>query len=233
MTGSPPDFVAVGGPTTATALATLTAVRLGRSTGLLVADSLPPTEREALVPAGVELAFGPSLLRAEHIPWSWLDAEIVLANRFTTEIDSALLGIFGRSLIGIVAGESDAAGHQAGFPASGAGVLFFPEGGAEAASIDAPIALTLGPANGLRLWWQEGWRTIAATPEVRREPSPLILAATFTAFLVRLTETRNAITASQFAAAMAALLPETPRLSLEDIPTREMISDILPSLSEG
>ncbi len=233
MTGSPPDFVAIGGPTTATALATLTAVRLGRSPGLLAADSLPPHEREALVPAGVELAFGPSLLRAEHIPWSWLDAEIVLAIRFATEIDSALVGRFGRSLIGIMAGGFDAPDHPAGFPASGAGVLFFTEEAAETASLDAPIALSLGPANGLRLWWQEGWRTVAATPETRREPSPLILAATSTAFLVRLTETRNAITASQFAAAMAALLPETPRLSLEDIPTREMISDIQPSLGEG
>jgi len=223
MTGSPPDFVAVGGPTAATALATLAAVRLGRSTGLLVADSLPPQERDALVPAGVELAFGPSLLRAEHIPWSWLDAEVVLANRFATEVDSALLGRFGRSLIGIVAGGSDAASRQAGFSTSGAGVLFFTEGSAESASIDAPIALALGPSYGLRLWWQEGWRTIAATPEVRREPNPLILAATSTAFLVRLTETRNAITASQFAAAMAALLPETPRLSLEDIPNRDAI----------
>ncbi|MYD36177.1 MAG: hypothetical protein F4X20_04005 [Dehalococcoidia bacterium] len=223
MTGSPPDFVAVGGPTAATAFATLTAARLGRSTGLLVADSLPAQEREALVPAGIELAFGSSLLRSEHIPWSWLDAEIVLASRFATDIDSALLGRFGRSLIGIMAGGSDTANQQPGFFTSGAGALFFAESEAESASIGAPIALSLGTENGLRLWWQERWLTIASTPETRREPGPLILAATATAFLVRLTETRNAVTASHFAAGMTALLPEAPRLSLEDIPNRDAI----------
>lgn len=230
MTGSPPDFVAVGGPTAATAFAALTAARLGRSTGLLVTDSLPVQERESLVPAGIELAFGSSLLRAEHIPWSWLDAEIVLASRFATDIDSALLGRFGRSLIGIMAGGSDAADRQPGFPFSGAGALFFTETEAETASIGAPIALSLGPENGLRLWWQERWLPIASTPKARREPGPLILAAASTAFLVRLTETRNAITASQFAAGMAVLLPETPRLTLEDIPNRDAIIAIQENL---
>ena len=144
MTGNTPDFVAIGGPTSPAAFAALTAVRLGRSAGVLVADSLPAYERETLVSVGVEVAFGPPQLRAEHIPWSWLDAEIVLAAQSDDEVDSAMLGRFGRSLIGLIARGSEAAGHQPSPLAPGAGALFFAEPDAQADRIAAPIALSLG-----------------------------------------------------------------------------------------
>ena len=227
MTGNTPDFVAIGGPTSPATFAALTAVRLGRSAGVLVADTLPAYERETLVSVGVEVAFGPPQLRAEHIPWSWLDAEIVLAAQSDDEVDSAMLGRFGRSLIGLIARGSEAAGHQPSPLAPGAGALFFAEPDAQTGRIAAPIALSLGLTAGLRLWWQGAWRDIASDPRARREANPPVLAATAAAFLVRLTETRDAVTASGFAAATAALLPPTPRFSLEDIPTREAIAAAL------
>ena len=224
MTGATPDFVAIGGPVSPAAFAALTAVRLGRSTGFLVADSLAAHERETLVSVGTEVAFGPPQLRAEHIPWSWLDAEIVLADQSDNEVDSAMLGRFGRSLLGIIASGFQATGQQPTSLPPGVGALFLAESGAQTGPIAAPIALSLGPTAGLRLWWQGVWRDIASDSRTRREANPPVLAATAAAFLVRLTETRDPVTASGFAAATAALLPETPRFTLEDIPNREAIT---------
>ena len=212
MSGPAPDFVAVGGPDSHAPFAALTAVRLGRSAGLLTIDPLPQEQRTTIVSAGVEIAFGSDRLRAEHVPWSWLDAEIVLAAPTADEIDAPLLGRFSRSLIGIV-GESGA-----GFP--GIGAHFLTEGQA-VSDPDAPIALTVGPQNGARLWWQDGWRDIASEGI---QAGPTLLAATASAFLIRLTETRDAVSAAHFAAGFAAALPPAPRFSLDDIPTREAIA---------
>ena len=219
MTGAIPDFVAIGGPQSPAAFAALTALRLGRSAGLLVGDALPAHERETLVSVGVEVAFGPPQLRADHIPWSWLDAEIVLAAPAADEIDQSMLGRFSRSLVGVIG--------QTGSRFPGVGALFLPEDETHDSPDPAPIALSLGPEAGVRLWWQGAWRDIASDPRARREANPPVLAATAAAFLVRLTETRDAVKASGFAAATATLLPPTPRFSLEDIPTREAIAAAL------
>ena len=212
MSGPTPDFVAVGGPRSPGPFAALTAVRLGRSAGLLTTDALPDQQRETLVSAGVEIAFGLERLRAEHVPWAWLDAEIVLAAPAADEIDPTLLGRFSRSLVGVIG--------QTGVDFPGVGALFLRED-VIAGDPVAPIALSVGTSTGVRLWWQDSWREVASD---RREAAPPVLAATATAFLIRLTETRDAVSAAHFAAAAAASLPPMPRFSLEDIPTREAIA---------
>ncbi len=217
MTTAAPDFVAIGGPKSPAAFGALTALRLGRSAGLLTGDTLPAGERETLVSSGAPVAFGPAPLRAEHIPWAWLDAEIVLAAPMADEIDHTMLGRFSRSLVGVMG--------AAALGLTGVGAVFVAEQDVPAGPVAAPIALSLGPRNGARLWWQGGWQDVPADARTRRDADPPILAAAAAAFLTRLTETRDATAAARFAAAAAALLPPAPRFTLEDIPTREAIAD--------
>ena len=220
MTGNTPDFVAIGGPTSPATFAALTAVRLGRSAGVLVADSLPAYERETLVSVGVEVAFGPPQLRAEHIPWSWLDAEIVLAAPAADEIDQCDVGQVQPLTCG--------GDWSDGLPVPRCRSPLLARGrDTRQPGSRRPSPCRSALTAGVRLWWQGAWRNIAPDPRVRREAIPPVLAATAAAFLVRLTETRDAVKASGFAAATATLLPPTPRFSLEDIPTREAIAAAL------
>ncbi len=217
-------------------MAAVAAARLGRATGLLAASKPPAAFAELLTSMRVTVVAGPATLRAEHIPWTWLDAEIVLAAPAAHEIDSLMLGKFSRSLVGVITQRGS--GHEGASPDTPPPSTLFPgigalicaehdlQAGKDVNPLDAPeapIIVTLSPTLRVRLRWQDTWREIAPGSHVRRAEDPAILATTAAAFLIRLTETRDAVSAARFAAAAASLLPDTQPLSTDDFPTREAI----------
>lgn len=219
MDFSQPDFVAVGGAGSPAAHAALAAAKLGRSTGLL-SNNACATEL-----ADVRLVVADTTrISSEHVPYMWLDTEILLAAPEDDEVDSATLGRFSRSLIGLIARaflRNGSLSLVGGVVPPGVGALFLDEGDLPSltANIPAPIALSVGSDAGVRLWWQEGWQVLGAA----RQADSRILAALAAIFLVRLTETRDALSAARFAAAAATLLPPPSAFSVESLPTREAI----------
>ncbi len=219
MAFSHPDFVAVGGAGSPAAHAALAAAKLGRSAGLL-ANSAYQTE-----PAGVQVVTADTArIGSEHVPYTWLDTEVLLVAPEGDEVDSATLGRFSRSLIGLIARaflQNGSLSLAGGVVPPGVGALFLAEDDLPSPSVNvpAPIALSVGQVAGVRLWWQGGWQVVG---DARHADSPM-LSAVAAIFLVRLTETRDALSAARFAAAAATLLPPSSEFSVESLPTREAI----------
>ncbi len=248
MTG-PPDLVVIGAaePNSAATYAAVAAQRLGRAAGLLTtpaSDSPFPDDLQAIA---IETAAAPRL-SAEHVPWPWLDTEILLAAPYGGEVDPAMLGRFSRSLVGVVAHgflRSLNPEGQAVTPPRDhadlsilprAGVIFLAENelpetpdGPRLSIGATPIALSAGPLHGIRLWWQGRWRVISEDDSTRRDWPDGVIGVLAAAFLVRLTETRSPIVAAGFAATTLALLPATASSLLSNIPTRDAVDAAQPS----
>ena len=162
---------------------------------------------------------------SEHIPYTWLDTEVLLVAPEGDEVDSATLGRFSRSLIGLMARpflQNGSLSLVGGVAPPGVGALFLEENDlpASSATVPAPIALAVGPDAGIRLWWQGSWRVVGSALDADSR----ILAAVAAIFLVRLTETRDALSAAKSAAAAATLLPPPAEFSAESLPDREAIA---------
>ncbi len=219
MAFSHPDFVAVGGAGSPAAYAALAAANLGRSAGLL-ANNAHQTEL-----AGVHVVTADTArIGSEHVPYTWLDTEVLLVAPEGDEVDSATFGRFSRSLIGLIARaflQNGSLSLVGGVVPPGVGALFLTEDElpSPAAIVPAPIAFSVGSDAGVRLWWQGSWQVVGAA----RPSDSRILSAVAAIFLVRLTETRDALSAARFAAAAAALLPPPSAFSVETLPTREAI----------
>ena len=239
MTG-PPDLVVIGaaGPDASAAYAAVAAQRMGRAAGLLTTlPSDPP------LPDGIQtITIDPGAsarLSAEHVPWTWLDTEILLAAPMAGELDPAMLGRFSRSLVGVIArgflrGLNPAADPDALSILPPAGVLFLAESelpeapdGQRLPIGATPIALSAGPLHGIRLSWQGRWRTVSEDSETRHDWTSAAIGVLAAAFLVRLTETRDPALAARFAAAALTLLPTTTPLPLTEIPTRKEVEAAL------
>ena len=219
MASGHPDFVALGGAGSPAAWAALAAAKLGRSTGLL-ANNTDPTDL-----ADVQIVTADTArISSEHIPYTWLDTEVLLVAPEGDEVDSATLGRFNRSLIGLVARaflQNGSLSLMGGVVPPGVGAIFLTEDDlpSPSAIVPAPIAFSVGPDAGVRLWWQGDWQVVGAA----RPADSRILSAVAAIFLVRLTETRDALSAAKFAAAAAALLPPPSGFSMESLPSREAI----------
>ena len=219
MTLNHPDFVAVGGVGSPAVFAASAAAKLGRSTGL-VSNNVRPADM-----AGVQVVTADTTrIGSEHIPYTWLDTEILLVAPEGDEVDSATLGRFSRSLIGLMARaflQNGSLSLVGGVVPPGVGALFLDEDDlpSQSANVPAPIALSVGPEAGVRLWWQGGWQAVGAA----RHVDSRILSAVAAIFLVRLTETRDAFSAAKFAAAAATLLPPPTEFSVDSLPDREAI----------
>ena len=239
----PPDLVVLGAaePNAAATYAAVAAQRLGRAAGLLTTFASGAPGPDELHAISIETAAAPRL-SAEHVPWPWLDTEILLAAPFGGEVDPAMLGRFSRSLVGVVAHgflrrlnpDGDASTptrHHADLSIlPPAGALFLAENelpetqdGPRLPIGVTPIALSVGPLHGIRLWWQGRWRIISEDDSARREWPDGVIGALAAAFLVRLTETRSPILAAAFAATTIALLPTNASSLLGAIPTREAV----------
>ena len=250
----------VGG---AAAYAAAAAHRLGRRAGIvtshgtdLTLDGGLPVEIEiASTPASESTAFRnvdrgggrreqyvtsrAQRLDVEQVPYSWLDAQIVLAAPVLGEVDPTMLGRFRKSLIGAAgqgwlrrwAGNPDTPLTQRRLDALGAlppiGALFLSNedingdiDGLSALMPDTPIiVVTLGPA-GARLRWQGAWREVPPFPATERDATGAgdVFAA---AFLVRLAETRDPSVAATFASAAASLSVEA--IGVDCAPTRNAV----------
>ena len=219
MASGHPDFVAVGGAGSPAAFAALAAAKLGRSTGLLANNTLPTDLADVQVVTADTARIG-----SEHVPYTWLDTEVLLAAPEGDEVDSATLGRFSRSLIGLVARtflQNGSLSLMGGVVPPGVGVLFLDEDDlpSPSATVPAPIAFSVGPDAGVRLWWRGSWQVVGDA----RPADSRILSAVAAIFLVRLTETRDALSAARFAAAAAALLPPPSEFSAKSLPTRDAI----------
>ncbi len=220
MASSPPDFVAVGGVGSPALFAALAAAKLGRSAGLLTNSAFPADLAAVQVVTADTARIG-----SEHVPYTWLDTEVLLVAPEGDEVDSVTLGRFSRSLIGLIARpflHSGSLSFVGGVAPPGVGTLFLNEDDLPSPSvtIPAPIALSVGPDAGVRLWWQGGWQVVG----IALDADSRILSALAAIFLVRLTETRDALSAARFAAAAAALLPPPAEFSAESLPDREAIA---------
>ena len=219
MASGHPDFVAVGGAGSPAVYAALAAAKLGRSTGLL-ANNTNPTDL-----ADVQIvAADTARISSEHVPYTWLDTEVLLVAPEGDEVDSATLGRFSRSLIGLVARaflQNGSLSLMGGVVPPGVGALFLDEDDlpSPSAIVPAPIAFSVGSDAGVRLWWQGSWQVVGGA----RPSDSRILSAVAAIFLVRLTETRDALSAARFAAAATTLLPPPSEFSDESLPTRESI----------
>ena len=235
MTG-PPDLVVIGaaGPDASATYAAVAAQLMDRAVGLLT--SLPP---DSPLPDGIQtITIQPGAsarLSAEHVPWPWLDTEILLAAPMAGEVDPAMLGRFSRSLVGVIARGFLRGLNPAGDPDAlsilpPAGVLFLAESelpespdGPRLPIGATPIALSAGPLHGIRLSWQGHWHIISDDNGTRREWTSGAIGVLAAAFLVRLTETRDPALAARFAAAALTLLPTTTPLPFKEIPTRKEV----------
>ena len=248
MTG-PPDLVVIGAaePNAAATYAAVAAGRLGRTTGLLTTPSSDSPVPDNLQAISIETAPA-ARLSAEHVPWPWLDTEILLAAPSGGEVDPAMLGRFSRSLVGVVArGFLRGLNHDGQAATSPrdnvdlsilppAGALFLAENelpetpdGPRLSIGVTPIALSVGPLHGIRLWWQGRWRAVGEDNRTRREWPDGVIGALAASFLVRLTETRSPTVAADFAATTLALLPATGSSLLSDIPTRDAVDAAMQS----
>ena len=209
----------MGGAGSPAVYAALAAAKLGRSTGLLANNTNPPDLADVHV-----VTADTARISSGHVPYTWLDTEVLLVAPESDEVDSATLGRFSRSLIGLVAHaflQNGSMSLTTGVVPPGVGVLFLDEDDLPSPSVNVPtpIALSVGPDAGVRLWWQGGWQVVGGT----RQTDSRILSAVAAIFLVRLTETRDALSAAKFAAAAATLLPPSSEFSVESLPTREAI----------
>jgi len=222
VVSSHPDFVAVGGAGSPAVYAALAAAKLGRSTRLLANNANPVSV------AGVQVVTADTArLSSEHVPYTWLDTEVLMVAPEGDEVDSATLGRFSRSLIGLVARaflQNGSLSLVGGVAPPGVGALFFDEDDLPSllTNVPAPIALSVGPKAGVRLWWQGNWQSVGSA----RHVDSRILSALAAIFLVRLTETRDAFSAAKFAAAAATLLPSPSEFSEESLPNRDAISAV-------
>ncbi len=219
MASSHPDFVVVGGAGSPAAYAALAAAKLGRSTGLLANNAYQADLADVHVVTADTGRIG-----SEHVPYTWLDTEVLLVAPESDEVDSATLGRFSRSLIGLVARaflQNGSLSLAGGVVPPGVGALFLTEDDLPSPSVNvpAPIALSVGPDAGVRLRWQGDWQVVGAA----QDADSRMLSALAAIFLVRLTETRDALSAAQFAAAAATLLPPSTEFSVESLPAREAI----------
>ena len=215
------DFIALGGTNSPALLGALAAARLGRSAGILTTHA-PTVDMGVIQVAAAQDA---ARISAQHVPYAWLDTEILLAAPEADEIDPAMLGRFSRSLIGITAHsflQNGTLSFTEGVIPAGSGALFVDESDLteQDAPLPAPIALSIGPQSGIRLWLQGTWQAVGGA----QDPDPRVLAVLGAIFLVRLTETRAPITAARFAAAAASLLPPPNHISRDTLPDREAIT---------
>jgi sugar/nucleoside kinase (ribokinase family) len=178
-------------------------------------------------------------LDVEHVPFNWLDTQILLAAPVLDEVDPTMLGRFRRSLIGAVgqgwlrrwSGAADTALGRADLSAIEAippvGAFFVSdedfEGGlsdlAEVLEGLTPIAVVTHGAAGADLFWNGEWLPIRAFRA--READPTGAGDVFAAaFLVRLSETRDPVVAARFASAAASLSVESIG-PLDSTPSRE------------
>ncbi|MBI4328564.1 MAG: ribokinase [Chloroflexi bacterium] len=242
------DYVnGVSRPGGAAAYAAVAAHRLGRKVGLLTstAPELPlqylPSEIEVVsVPGPATTTFRNDYspegrrqavlalaapLNLTHVPWAWLDTQVLLLAPVVGEVDSTLIGRFRKSLVGVAAqgwlrrwseigGPVSVLGIEAlrGLPTVGA--VFLSEEdfvGTEedvvAALERTPIIVVTHGARGARLWWQGQWLEVPAFPASEVDPTGAgdVFAA---AYLVRLSETRDPVKAALFASAAASLAVE-------------------------
>lgn len=209
----------VGGAGSPAAYAALAAAKLGRSTGLLANNAYQTDLADVQVVTADTARIG-----SEHVPYTWLDTEVLLVAPESDEVDSATLGRFSRSLIGLVARaflQNGSLSLAGGVVPPGVGALFLTEDDlpSPSANVPAPIALSVGPGAGVRLRWQGGWQVVGPA----QDADSRMLSALAAIFLVRLTETRDALSAAQFAATAATLLPPSPEFSVESLPAREAI----------
>ncbi len=235
----PPDFFVVGGRSDSSraAVAAFTAVKLGQRAMLRSSADTVFLLAGAIEHVG-SVGTTNRRIDASGMLHEALDARIVLAAQDDDEVDPTLPGKFTRSLVGVIARgfveSSVAATGSEAEPnppiACDANVLFLSEddfiGEHDAWSTARPaqnIALSMGPRGGIRLWWRGAWSAVAEDAGARRGSDSPAIAVLAAAFLVRLTETRDAVTASRFAAAATTLLPHTPSLSYKDIPDRDAI----------
>ena len=202
------------------------------------------TFRNHLAPSGSRTQFVSAragTLDVEHIPYGWLDPQILLAAPVINEVDPTMLGRFRRSLIGAAgqgwlrrwAGAPDVpVGRDdvtalATLPPVGALLLSDEDfdGGLDALGpilgSAAPITVVTHGQAGADLYWAGDWHSIAPFPA--RETDPTGAGDVFAgAFLVRLSETRDPMAAARFASAAASLSVEASG-PLQSAPTREAV----------
>ncbi len=244
--------------------AAVTASRLGRNVGIVTSceDDLPlgaylPSEvGVARTSAPVTTTFRnqqtgsgrtqyvsakAERLDVEHIPYEWLDTQILLAAPVINEVDPTMLGRFRRSLIG-AAGQGwlrrwsgapdtpigrDDITALATLPPVGALLLSDEDfdGGLDALDpilgSTAPITVVTHGGAGADLHWAGDWHPIE--PFRAHETDPTGAGDVFAAaFLVRLSETRDPMVAARFASAAASLSVEASG-PLGSAPTREAV----------
>ncbi len=180
-------------------------------------------------------------LDVEHVPFHWLDTQILLAAPVLDEVDPTMLGRFRRSLIGAVGqgwlkqwngaantplGRGDLNSIGA-LPPVGAFVLSDEDFEGELSDLAevleglTPIAVVTHGAAGADLFWSGEWLPVPAfrAREADSTGAGDVFAA---AFLVRLSETRDPVVAARFASAAASLSVEATG-PLESAPSREAI----------
>jgi len=178
-------------------------------------------------------------LDVEHVPFHWLDTQILLAAPVLDEVDPTMLGRFRRSLVGVVGqgwfrrwsgaadtplGRGDLSVIEA-IPPVGAFLISDEdfEGGlsdlAEVLEGVTPIAVVTHGAAGADLFWNGEWLPVPAFRAKEADPTGAgdVFAA---AFLVRLSETRDPVAAARFASAAASLSVEAIG-PLNSAPSRE------------
>ena len=247
------------------AYAAVAAARLGRKAAVVTSCEdqlhleayLPPevgvartdapvttTFRNQSAPSGRRTQFVSAraqMLDVEHIPYGWLDPQILLAAPVINEVDPTMLGRFRRSLIG-AAGQGwlrrwsgapdmpvgrDDVTALAALPPVGALLLSDEDfdGGLDALlpflESAAPITIVTHGEAGADLHWAGDWHPVAPFPA--RETDPTGAGDVFAgAFLVRLSETRDPMAAARFASAAASLSVEASG-PLQSAPTREAV----------
>lgn len=253
-----PNGARLGG---AAAYAGAMAHRLGRRVGIVTSHG--PDLSLSELPEGIETAVIPSEhsttfrneptpggrrqyadavaapLDLEHVPWAWLDAQIVLAAPVLGEVDPTMLGRFQDSLVAVAAQgwlrrwegpevplRTRDLGVLGALPTLGA--LFLSEEDFEGSLEDlsaelgrTPIAVVTQGSRGAQMWWQGRWQPVPAfraKVEVDATGAGDVFAA---AFLVRLTEARDPIEAARFASAAASLKVEGAGISA--VPAREAV----------
>ena len=162
-----------------------------------------------------------------HVPFHWLDTQILLAAPVLDEVDPTMLGRFRRSLVGAVGqgwfrrwsgaadtplGRGDLSAIEA-IPPVGAFLTSDEDFEGELSDLAemleglTPIAVVTHGAAGADLFWNREWLSVPAFRAKEADPTGAgdVFAA---AFLVRLSETREPVVAARFASAAASLSVE-------------------------
>lgn len=178
-------------------------------------------------------------LSASDVPSEWRSAPICLLGPVCGEVPAALSQVFGSPLIGVSAQgwlrRVDEGGHVRGQTWDGepfwvgCQVLFVSDEdvGAQDNQVqrwinEVPIVAVTSNRRGARVHNDGRWRSIAAFPADEVDPTGAgdVFA---TAFLVRLSETKDVADAACFASAAAACAIEAPGIAA--IATRDRIED--------